>query len=1390
MPPPQPPRPGLEQIIQQGEVWEAEKLDDLTRTFGSDAIIGDAFRHSSGQIRYNGISLETALTSATPRHFLIQAQYAVGSTFEQALAIESLRTTFNLNYAEVRPDIIQVLSARHFSQSIKPSGEIQALPASDTRLQLRIIDIKLTAEPSPSYFAEVTYYAMVLAGWLVDHGFDQHYVVVPDCAIWAGSHEASNLTVTNQSLMRQGITATTQQLQAAMEQDLELVPFPVFVITIHRFLTIDVPDVLSQNWRDLPWHVDNRCRGCENLGYPWLDRDGNRTDHEDHCIPMAETEDHLSRVAFMSRGASSTLRLQGITDVASLATRNSSDAVFEAHHTLRATRTVVAGRAASLQSHEAAVPPDSGSSALMPRWTDLRIYLSVDFDLGSAITFALGLKAFWVEPRAFGAPDIPPRQTQAWERVRIVDARDINAERRELLAFLNQINDILVDARSRQADTTVQFYIWDSLQYDHLCRIIGRHLQAILQNADIQRLAWLFPSEEIVPNPDMSTRRSPVTIVRDVVRSVLAAPIPHYYTLLNLARSYHNSDLPERVARFSVHPLFEDELSDQIPSERAHAIWARSPSWLDTLNTLTETVQRRLRALEEITKQLEIDLRPLLEPASQTAPPIANIGPPDRQNRLSYDSQLWYAFARLNAALEGLEVHKIRAMPPHEREARFHSARLERRLVGDEERNALSQLGLQPTPTRRVYRMHPTSAEVKLREGDFNFALAPEQFPGFLDRTLGQVTQGRINLQPNQAFSRMESVTQVTVAAIDRDHHLIALDENRRWPGWFATLEAQGLVDFSTDIILDPVYHDYFTRKLLAALRAIGNPPLARANPLVMRATGQLAGRGARQSATTPPAELLWSARQMHDVPVGRVLPPVRAALEAHGLLLNASQWTAWEQALSRRLQLIWGPPGTGKSRTARAIIAGAVLEAHQQNRPLRVLICASTYNAMDNVLLPAYGDVQSLLGEQLTSGALQVCRLRSYLHTRENDIPAEIDVELNRRNPSQQVRNLRTRLVNANQLTIVGATPEQTHNLLTIADNSAQDELFDLILIDEASQMDVAHAILALCSLTENGSVVLAGDPRQLPPIHQANPPVGLENMVGPIYVFCSEFHQVPDVMLSENYRSNSTLVEFSLNAGYRRTLSSYSPDLRLDLIQPVPVTQPADWATDIYWTPEWATLLDPAYPAVCFTYPEGRSSQWNQFEADAVAALVTLLQGRLSNQLLNERDSRTGALIRASVTPYSNTEFWDNAIGVVTPHRAQQGLIVDRLQRIYVPGGVSPQIIRGAVDTVERFQGQQRDVIIATFALGDPDQIREEDEFLMSLNRFNVMASRARAKLIVLVSEEVVYHLSSDLDVLRESGLLKLYVESFCQHAHQMTLGLVERGVPRPIVGTYRYR
>ena len=83
---------------------------------------------------------------------------------------------------------------------------------------------------------------------------------------------------------------------------------------------------------------------------------------------------------------------------------------------------------------------------------------------------------------------------------------------------------------------------------------------------------------------------------------------------------------------------------------------------------------------------------------------------------------------------------------------------------------------------------------------------------------------------------------------------------------------------------------------------------------------------------------------------------------------------------------------------------------------------------------------------------------------------------------------------------------------------------------------------------------------------------------------------------------------------------------------------------------------------------------------------------------------------------------------------------------------------------------------MILASFALGDPDAIGDEEDFLLSLNRFNVMASRARVKLVVLVSQEIVSHLANEIDTLKASRLLKVYVESFCGDRRPTTLPLFD--------------
>ena len=180
------------------------------------------------------------------------------------------------------------------------------------------------------------------------------------------------------------------------------------------------------------------------------------------------------------------------------------------------------------------------------------------------------------------------------------------------------------------------------------------------------------------------------------------------------------------------------------------------------------------------------------------------------------------------------------------------------------------------------------------------------------------------------------------------------------------------------------------------------------------------------------------------------------------------------------------------------------------------------------------------------------------------------------------------------------------------------------------------------------------------------------LDHFVGPIFTYLQERFSLQPCVLETNYRSCHSFVELAHVADYPRSLHSHSRDLRLDCTTPVPAsaTSPPNWPQSLYWTPEWASLLNADQRVVCFVYNEGRSSQWNPFEADAIASLAWLLFDRLGDQLQNERDAN-GVYFPITGRPYPCQDFWEQGVGIVTPHRAQQALVVSRLQSIFQAQG-----------------------------------------------------------------------------------------------------------------------
>lgn len=135
-----------------------------------------------------------------------------------------------------------------------------------------------------------------------------------------------------------------------------------------------------------------------------------------------------------------------------------------------------------------------------------------------------------------------------------------------------------------KSDVSLQFYLWDTLIYEHLRRVTGRHLDRLqapvrMGDQDVSVMSWLFPAEQSMDSPDYVGRSSPITIVANAVNSLLAAPIPHHYGLVELANRL-DSEGRERddgsTWEYRISDFYKDPLSDQIPSERGHEIWERS----------------------------------------------------------------------------------------------------------------------------------------------------------------------------------------------------------------------------------------------------------------------------------------------------------------------------------------------------------------------------------------------------------------------------------------------------------------------------------------------------------------------------------------------------------------------------------------------------------------------------------------------------------------------------------------------------------------------------------------------------------------------------------------------------------------------------------------------
>ncbi|ENK8040869.1 ATP-binding protein [Salmonella enterica] len=1370
MPVPLQARPGIGVLQTAGRDFEDVRNDQLMKAFGNLIICQ---RDKSGNKPVKS-PLGALLSQVTTTPSIILQGKFDSSSFQDAvmanIGLQVDQISLVPPIAGLIPDIIVVRQANTNDEEIRLDGTRKAVdPSVETRLALSIIDVKHTSEANPSYSAEVALYGLFLANWIVAQGLEDKYFVSIRSYLWTrfkqGQSEFDNL-VTSVNLV------TPQQYLDALIADSEDANLRFYLPTVLHFFREDLLRVISvgdsspDGWSKLEWHVDGRCSACDWLGQEkWAnaqDKTRIATQPTHYCFSAAKITGHLSQIAGMTRGARKTLLLNAINNTTGAASATAMHPAFQEHSHLKKERNRIPARAQSLISSSTTVDNSAVLASLAP-FPQLHVAVTVNFDPSAGLL--TGLSVFG-RATAYVAGQSP---RQFGPRCFIVDQKSLRDEWDALEGFLSILSDIIVQAEifvkaEGKTPLTAQISFWEKRQFEELCAAMGRHLPNVLNLTDrkTRALAWLFPADELIEKPDGAV--SPCIVFADqIIQRVVFAPTPHVITLFDTAEVYYSGPAPVRLG----DAFYREFLTNGIPRERIYEIWSnvttikRGPITLPRNTVIQEfgnALEKQCRALNSVVERLRSDFKGQLK---ANAPKLA-LSIPQGTRAVAFDSKLWIWWEELQYQTKKLESHQRLAVDAETLEASYEAIRL---------------TNGQPTgmPDEYVFDVLMGSTESKLDDNDGYLALGKEGYQGVpLLRGIDLISKNAPLYcgYPETLQSPLWSSLQVKLIEFDRNSRKAILKLTCWRDAYFVPyILNNSSIDLLHDIFVTKG-QNYFKwyEKVRDLLLAVGNPSIAVPDCNAAIAMGAKPSKRGVDSIT-PLAQVLWKPDVLHSTSIinaSRATSIAAYAKAKHNL--NISQTNAVAHSVEKGLTLIWGPPGTGKTQTLAGCIHGLVFDAICDSKPLNILVTGPTYKAVEEVIGRI---IESLSNDSYCSAEIYVGYSSAQQPKPFTSTSTQIYVEsFNLNVNNQETKDCLSSLTRTNAVTIVATAAMQAYKFAKWVGQSDIAPVFDIVIIDESSQVQVTTAISPLATLKEDARLIIAGDHLQMPPIMALEPPKGAEYLVGSIqkYLLERQFNgAISACPLEENYRSTEDIVAFARTIGYRSTLQASNPATSLHLlmnasfgISSLPHNLPSSQL--------WYDFLDPKKKVQTLLHDDELSSQSNSSEAKIVAALTWCLRQTISADL----DGR-GNANHSQPTP---EQFWKTCIGIVTPHRAQRALVIRELKSIYPTDPID--LIDAAVDTVEKFQGGQRHTILVTFGVGDADVIMGEEAFLMQLERTNVAISRAMAKCLVIMPMSLAGHVPHDKKALETAHALKDYVDEFC---NQEVSGLIDFGTTQKL-------
>ncbi len=1345
-------RPGIGVLKTAGVEFETERNKLLISAFGADAIFAP---DANGNPSTAPLKTLLARGTGTPR-VILQGKiepHVFKNAALAALGLPTVDIALTPEIAGMIPDVILVRPAEASDNEVLLDGSSGPIDHYiEKRLALSVIDIKHTAEANPSYRAEVALYAIMLANWLRAEGLDSAYFVTTKAYLWTRYSQNDSSLV---ALMNDGNTHTPVEFAQALITDGEDIYFNFYGTAIIRFFRDILPRVIrtgNTNWRNLEWHVDARCAACDFLGIEaWAnapDKAKIQANPDHYCLPNAESLQHLSRVAGISRGARKTLELCMINDTTALASTTGAEPVFREHTYLKRDKSRLHLRADALHNK---VTTADGVATLgtLARYPHISIYASVDFDASAGMLTGLALKGTvtgyqaGVSPRTF-----PPTGF-------VVENKTLATEWAALEGFLTHIADWIDQANQYlqrlggQPPLNGQIIFWDKRQFEELCKSMGRHLPNVMALADRQTraLAWLFPPEELLEA--VSGAISPnIVFIEDIIRQYVFAPTPHVITLFDIATEYF--DTPTGRPPFIPNSFYREYMTNGIPRERIYEIWSQSPTVqrgrvsyprTTVISEYNDAMKHQANALHAVTNRIRKDFGPRLLGVC----PAFDLRIPSGARGIAFDSKLWLWWEKLEYNTSRIEAHDRLARDADSLESSFEAIRLIRRIGASAAGNP-------------IYSVSPDSTEVKLDDGQGFLTIGLCSEPGFpLQKIRSKIPANAAPFPGDPATLNMPFFSQVTAKLIrfDRANLKAEVEIETRDPYLLRYLAVEANLDFSQDIFLTESKSAYKWYEICQnILRVVGNPPIAIPDPNAAHAMQQQPSARLGQDAVLPISRVLWQPDILAAQTYLAAADAQAIANDAQSIEnLNPSQSSAVVRALQNKLTLIWGPPGTGKTKTLSALAKALAADRANRGQGIKILVSAYTYKATQELI----GRIVSLI-EKDASCPCDVFLANSRTRTELNLATSAPHIQLTVFNMEQNStgwQDCSNSLSDPTRITIVATGVFQAYKFAEWGGGQYVSPIFDYVILDECSQMPVTKAISALATLKDDAGLVIAGDHKQMPPIHQLEPPVGAEYLVGSIqdYLLQRFPGRIHPAELLENYRSSETLVKYARTLDYPQKLIAHFPATKIHLRQALP-TPTAGYPASLPYSSAWNDALDPDRAVVTLLHDDDLSSQSNAFEARMVAGLVYSLWTSVSKEL----DGR-GPVTHC---PPSPDEFWKNCVGIVTPHRAQKAMVAKELKALFPTN--PPALIDGAVDTVEKFQGGERQVILVSFGIGDSDLIAGEETFLMQMERTNVAISRAMAKCIVIMPSSLAGHIPEDKRALQSAYALKGYVDQFC--------------------------